>query len=194
MGNRDLLSMFVVASSLLVGCALEPGEEGQDLGAGEAAAGEVTQAASAPLASGLRAPRLDGLKLSPGEGALAPAPGITYFQSRFVASANSPTWENIGDYQSSTAIDHGGAWIDVAVLQYGYGNGNATLNGGGPSATATQNLCGPASSLHVCNVGETVTGFLFYYEYSNSTGGFFSAYSDSIASPFGRWTDTLTVR
>lgn len=194
MGNRDLLSMFVVASSLLVGCALEAGEEGQERGAGEAAAGEVAQAASARLSSGLGAPRLEGLKPSPGEGALAPAPGITYFQSRFVASASSPYWESIGDYQSSTSVDHGGAWIDVAVVQYGYGNGNATLNGAAASARATDYLCGTLSTLHVCNVGETVTGFLEYYEYSNSTGGFFSAYSDSIASPFGRWTDTLTVR
>lgn len=187
MGNRNLLSVFAVASSFLVGCVTEGGDEG-------APAEEQVVLRSTAKARPPR-PSLEHLKLTPQESALSPAPGITYFQTYAVISASAAsTWEYVTASQFSTTTDHGGSWIDVAVLQYGYGNGGASLNSFNGSNYLTEVLCGSLSNLHYCSVGETVTGFLAYYEFLNSTGGSFSAYSDSIASPFGRRTDTLSIR
>lgn len=189
MGNRKILSVLAVATSFVMGCVAEVGDE--DVSTTE----EVAPLAAVKL-DGKRPPlNLEGLKLTPQEGALAPAPGITYFQTYAVISANaSASWEYLSSSQFSTVADHGGAWIDVAVLEYGYGNGNATLNSAAAALRDTQYLCGPLSSLHVCNVGESVTGFMHYYEYINTSGGFFNAFSNSIAYPWGQWTDSVNIR
>jgi hypothetical protein len=189
MGNRNLLSVFAVATSFLVGCVAEVGDEGAP------AEEQVVQRSTAKLEGLLLGQGLGGRKLAPQEGILAPAPGITSFEVYAVASAATGAWEYVSPSQFITSSDHGGAWIDVAVLQYGYDNNNgATLSGSTGSNYAEQLLCGSLATIHLCSAGETVTGFMTYYEFLNKSGGSFSAYADSIANPFGRKTDSITIR
>ena len=185
-----MMFVLVVATSFMLGCVAEVGDEGAPI------EGMVAQHSDEKAEGRVLRPSLEGLKLmSPPETVLAPAPGISYFQTFAVISASSSaSWESVTSSQFSTVRDHGGSWIDVAVLQYGYGNGGGSLNSTSGVRYAIENLCGSFSNLHYCSAGEIVTGFLTYYEFTNSSGGSFSAYSDSIASPFGRWTDSLSIR
>lgn len=126
----------------------------------------------------------------------AVATGITYYEVFAVASPLYGNWELIGDYQSSTVHDHGGGFIDVAVLQIGYGNETGgRMNGFSGTIYDSEYLCGSSvSTLHYCSAGETITAWLYYYEFSNSTGGLFDSSASSVAVPFGTSSDTLSIR
>ena len=123
--------------------------------------------------------------------ASGPASGISYFEVIGVFSSQYGGWENIAPYQGSTA-PHGGSQLYTAVLQIGYGNPNpATMNGISKTAFFTQPLCGV--NLHNCGVGETIVGWLYYYNYSGQQNGSFNASTNSIASPFGYWSDSVYI-
>ena len=122
-----------------------------------------------------------------------PAKGVEYFEVYAVGSSNIG-WELVDAYQYSTVEIHGGALMRVAVLQYGYGNGGAQMNGVPGNHYLRELLCGPLWNLHRCSVGETVTGFLDYYSFDGLQGGSFSAYTDSIAPPHGRHHDSINIR
>lgn len=125
----------------------------------------------------------------------AAASGITYYEIYAVGSTLYGGWQYPTASQTSTINDHGGTELKVVVLQYGYGNpNNATLNGLSRSAYATQNLCGPLNSLHVCTAGETLTGFLRYYDFSGQQAGQFTSSANSTASPFGYWSDSIYIQ
>lgn len=131
---------------------------------------------------------------------MAPAKGISYYQIIGVMSPNytsggQPIWENIGPTQLSTSINHGGAWINVAVLQYGYGNPNsATLAGYSGNHYYRDLVCGPLSAPYFCGVGETVTGFVDYFQFRGPQAGSYSSSAYSTASPYGTWTDNLYIQ
>lgn len=136
------------------------------------------------------------LKLPDGEskdddyGVQAPARGVEYFQVWYVVSDYYS--EGVADTQFYTQNDHQGT-IYVGVVQYGYGNGGATLNSAQGSLYQNRALCGSMSSLHYCGVGETVTGFLLWYMWTNSQGGSFYAWTNSIAYPYGQKTDSIII-
>jgi hypothetical protein len=135
-----------------------------------------------------------GLQLQGNIRPLGPAQGVTYFQIYAVESSNSgANWEFVGASQFSTTIDHGGAQLSVAVLQFGYGNGGASLGGLSGVNWATDTLCGSLSTLHFCSVGEIVTGFIDYYSFDGQQGGSCFSFTNSIASPFGQSTDSITI-
>ncbi|GAB4182386.1 MAG: hypothetical protein Tsb002_03610 [Wenzhouxiangellaceae bacterium] len=123
----------------------------------------------------------------------APAQGITYFEVYAVGSSNIG-WElNIPAIQQTTTYDHGGALMRVVVLQVGLGNpNNASMGGMTTGRYLTENLCG--ADLHWCSPGETITGFLYYYAFDGLQNGFFTNSSNSVATPFGFWSDSISVR
>jgi hypothetical protein len=122
-----------------------------------------------------------------------PATGITQFDVIAVGSGQYGGWESIGQYQYGTIQDHGGSPLYIAVAQVGYGNANqATMNGLSKSALSTVYLCG--SDLHTCQVGETLVGYLYYYDFTGQSNGQFKASSNSVASPFGYWSDTVYIK
>ncbi|WP_024604751.1 MULTISPECIES: DUF4879 domain-containing protein [unclassified Pseudoalteromonas] len=122
--------------------------------------------------------------------ARAAASGVTYFEIGIVYSTNYGQ-EIIQETQTSTG-DHGGATLNVYLWQYGYGNPtNATMNGISKAAGYTQYRCG--SDLHVCASGETITGWLYGYDFSGQESGQFNVGTNSTVSPFGYWSDSIYI-
>ena len=134
------------------------------------------------------------------ETTLAPAPGISYYQvysvySTNYANINGGYAESISQYTSTTTGDHGGTNLFVYTLMYGYGNPtNATMNGISKSYGYSTPLCGPPSSIHYCNVGETVTGWIYGWDYSGQQAGYFQSNAYSTASPSGFWSDAINIK
>ena len=196
MGNKTLALILAIATFSMIGCISADtedttgaeGEARQELG--------LTYSGNAGSQELLKLPKLDikQLEASQLQGAvLGPAQGVTYFQTYAVGSSNVG-WEYVGDWQLITAYDHGGALLRVAVLQYGYGNGGASLNGASGTNYLTENLCGSLSTLHYCSNGEIITGFMVYYSFDGAQGGSFNAFTNSYAYPFGQMTDSITIR
>lgn len=121
------------------------------------------------------------------------ATGIEYFEVEAVLSSNSGNWELLNSSQFSTSFDHGGAELYVAVAQIGYGNpNNATFNGQQYSHFLSDRLCG--FDYHPCRVGETITAWRYYYDLSGGQNGQFQASANSVAFPFGYWSDSINIR
>lgn len=122
-----------------------------------------------------------------------PAPSVTYFEVYAVGSSYIG-WEYVGQAQFSTSYDHGGALLRVAVLQYGYGTGGATLNGASGDNDPTEHLCGTLANLHYCSVGETITAFMRYYSFDGVHGGSFDAFTHSSNYPWNTETDWINIQ
>ena len=104
-------------------------------------------------------------------------------------------WQRVSELQSSTNYDHGGSQLSIAVIQYGYGNPNqATMNGISNSYSSSSVLCGTLATLHYCSAGETVTGWLYVFDFDGQQSGNFVTSSNSIASPFGYWSDSIYIQ
>ncbi|MBE0370613.1 DUF4879 domain-containing protein [Pseudoalteromonas aurantia] len=120
-----------------------------------------------------------------------PARGISYFEIGLVRSANGGD-QTITKSAFSTGTDHGGSYLYVYAWQVGYGNpNNATMNGQSKSAALSEARCG--SDLHRCRAGETVTGWLYGWDFSGQQNGQVKVSSNSVASPFGNWSDSLYI-
>ncbi|WP_197477694.1 MULTISPECIES: DUF4879 domain-containing protein [unclassified Marinomonas] len=123
----------------------------------------------------------------------APATGITYFEIGHIGSTNYGGWEAVSSYQSSTVNDHGGTELYAYVWQFGYGNiSSATFNGVSKTPEQSQYRCG--TDLHVCATGETVTGWAYLYNLSGQESGTFNVSANSVASPFGYWSDSIYIQ
>lgn len=131
--------------------------------------------------------------LTSGDISQAPASGVSFFQILEVGSVQHGAWESVNNFQSATTHDHGGAQIGVTVFQYGYGNGGASLDGTSPDITQSINICG-TTTLHECTVGEDITGFLRVYYFNGPQYGSFSAFTNSVAYPFGYWSDEIYIQ
>ncbi|MEJ2418632.1 MAG: DUF4879 domain-containing protein [Exilibacterium sp.] len=122
-----------------------------------------------------------------------PASGITFFEVGVVYSTTYGNYEIISSSQPSTIYNHGGSHLYIYVWQFGYGNpNNATMNGISKAPGLSEPRCG--SNLHVCSSGETVTGWLYGWDYSGQSAGTFTASANSTASPFGYWSDSLYIQ
>jgi hypothetical protein len=193
MGTKNRALVFAVAASSMVGCVASDAADIED----ETQQSVESTTAGKPSGDGpSKLPALDLAHLTelPAHATtFGPAPGISYFQTYAVGSSAAGVWEYISASQFSTVLDHGGASLSVAVLQLGYGFGGASLNVTGVNY-ANDALCGSASALHICSNGEILVGWMEYYSFDGQQFGNFTAFSDSTASPFGRWTDALNVR
>ncbi|GAB0110153.1 DUF4879 domain-containing protein [Pseudoalteromonas distincta] len=125
----------------------------------------------------------------------ASASGIQYFEVYAVGSTNKGFEDDILPNQTATNEDHGGSQIRVAVIQYGYGNiNNATFGGQSKSFSESVYLCGTLGvDVHNCNPGETVTGWLYYFNFSGPQQGSFSVSSNSTSSP-SYWSDSIYIQ
>lgn len=122
----------------------------------------------------------------------AAATGISYFEIGNIGSSNVG-WETIASYQTTTLSDHGGSQLYAYVWQVGYGNINtASINGISKTPEQSQYRCG--SDLHICTTGETVTGWVYLYNLSGQENGTFSVSANSVASPFGYWSDSVYIQ
>ena len=124
----------------------------------------------------------------------AAASGISYYEIYAVGSSNVG-WEYPSALQGSTTYNHGGSQLSIAVIQYGYGNPNqATMNGISNSYSSSSVLCGTLATLHYCSAGETVTGWLYMFNFNGQQSGNFVTSSNSTASPFGYWSDSIYIQ
>jgi len=122
----------------------------------------------------------------------AAANGITYFEIGHVGSSDVG-WESISQNQFSTVHNHGGNLLYIYVWQIGLGNiNNATMNAISKAPISSQPRCG--SNLHVCSAGEIITGYLYLFNYSGQQGGNFSVSANSVANPFGFWSDSVYIQ
>lgn len=129
-----------------------------------------------------------------GSQSLTSAQGITYYEIYGVASDLYGGYEYPSTDKTITTFDHGGT-VEVAVLQYGYGNQNGGfLNGASSDYYESAQLCGSLANLHFCQAGETITGWMHYYGFYNVQTGLFNSSSASIAVPFGTQSDSISVR
>ncbi|WP_086929598.1 DUF4879 domain-containing protein [Agarilytica rhodophyticola] len=126
---------------------------------------------------------------------MGPAPGISYFEIAAVVSVSYPFLDEVLANQFSTNEDHGGGQVRVYVFQFGYGNtNNATFAGSSVAATSSTPRCG--SNLSQCSAGQTVTGFLHQFDFFGPTNvsGQVNVSANSIAFPFGFWSDSVFIR
>ena len=122
----------------------------------------------------------------------SPARGISYFEIAQVGSSNIG-WEDVTKHQRSTNSNHGGNLLYVYVWQKGYGNVNrATMNGVRKTPQSSQSRCG--TNLHVCRAGEIISGFLYLFNFSGQESGKFTVSANSVANPFGYWSDSIYIK
>ena len=120
----------------------------------------------------------------------AAATGVQYFEIGTVFSTSYGS-ETISDNQTSTG-NHGGTQLNIFVWQYGYGNPtNATMNGISKPYGFSQYRCG--TDMHPCLSGETITGWIYGYDFSGQASGQFSVGTNSVAAPFGYWSDSIYI-
>ncbi|WP_299492672.1 DUF4879 domain-containing protein [uncultured Shewanella sp.] len=119
--------------------------------------------------------------------------GITYFEIVSVGSTQLG-WIDVAQSQKATEFDHEGEQLLVVVFQYGKGHSaKASLNGLEKNAAHSEYLCGELSQLHFCQVGEKITAWLHYFDFSGQQHGHLNVTSYSNSHPF-YWSDTLYIQ
>lgn len=124
---------------------------------------------------------------------LAAAPPLTNMWVYAVGSSNCG-WENTAGL-STTTCNHGGAQLRTAVLEIGYGsNPVAWMNGAVLPSSAnyqTTPVCVTGGYYSwPCTAGQTVVGFLRYYNLDGYQSGLFKYQNTSTNSPW----NTLSVQ
>jgi Domain of unknown function (DUF4879) len=114
----------------------------------------------------------------------APAPALSKLQITGIGSSNIG-WENIADFQLSTVYDHGGSQLFAEVFELGYGFSRfASMNGGVlPNSSSTSYTVCISGGQYVspCAAGQTVVGFLLYWNLSgNQNGSFYNQNSGNL--------------
>ncbi|MDC0713648.1 DUF4879 domain-containing protein [Stigmatella sp. ncwal1] len=128
---------------------------------------------------------------------LAPAPPLTYLQVYAVGSSNQG-WEYPDPSVYATSLDHGGSVLLVVVLEVGYGFSRfAKMNGSQLPSSANyldEALCWNAyGQLAYCSAGQTVAGWLRYYDVSGYQSGSFTYQNTSTNSPWNTMYDQITI-
>lgn len=127
-----------------------------------------------------------GLLVTHGQASAGPAPAISSYQIYAVRSAQSPNWEYPNASAVITANDHGGAYIDVAVLEMGYST----------SRMATMDTYGMTliDTLNVTNNTGAIVGYIYVFRITKGfTSGTVSTSATSINSG-ARWSDSIRIK
>ncbi len=127
-----------------------------------------------------------------------PAPALSYLEIYAIGSSNYNGWEYVSEGQYSTTYDHGGTTMNAITLELGYGYVPvATMNGGQlPSAASyrSDSLCwGSDGNLDYCSSGETIAGWLKYWDISGQEGGTFT-YQNTSFNPTNTMSDTINIK
>lgn len=129
--------------------------------------------------------------------AAAPAPPLSYVQVRFVGSSTQG-WEATGDNLLSTALDHGGSQLRVVTVEVGYGsNPVAQFNGATLPRSAnyqTAAFCNYSNFLEPCSAGQTIVGYVRYWNLDGQQSGSFWYQNTSINSPWNTLGDRMFIR
>ena len=109
---------------------------------------------------------------------LGPAPNLSKVVIDGVRSTNTGTdWEYIGSFQRTTEYDHGGSFMEVAVVEVGYGNNPVAEMDGKvldrSKNTRSEPLCFVNGKLTSCRPGSIVAGYRLYWDLSGYQGGIF---------------------
>lgn len=119
--------------------------------------------------------------------------GISYFEIVSIGSSQRG-WMNVAQSQKATELDHEGKQLLVVVFQFGTGHSaQASLNGWEKNATHSEYLCGQLDMLHFCQVGEKITAWLHYFDFSGQKQGHLNVTSYSDSPPF-YWSDSLYIQ
>ncbi|SEU35463.1 protein of unknown function [Stigmatella erecta] len=129
---------------------------------------------------------------------LAPAPPLSHLQVYAVGSSNQG-WEYPSANTYATALDHGGPVLLVVILEIGYGYSRfAKMNGGQLPSSANyldEALCWNAyGQLAYCSAGQTVAGWLRYYDVSGYESGSFTYQNTSTNSPWNTMYTQISIR
>lgn len=112
----------------------------------------------------------------------APAPKLTQFRVYAVFSENQPNGEYIQNsstvYQTATMLDHGGSWLRVVTLEYGYaGTRTATFKNTPMTRESVQGYDDDGDRI----IDYYLVTWLYEGDFTN---GLFSATSKSVNSPW----------
>ncbi|WP_298772737.1 DUF4879 domain-containing protein [uncultured Shewanella sp.] len=119
--------------------------------------------------------------------------GISYFEVVSIGSSQLG-WMNVAQSQKATELDHEGKQLLVVVFQFGKGHSaQASLNGQEKSTVHSEYICGHANTLHFCQVGEKITAWLHYFDFSGQEHGHLNVTSYSDSHPF-YWSDSLYIQ
>lgn len=120
--------------------------------------------------------------------------GIQQFQIVGVGSSQGG-WEYPAYNANSTRDNHGGRSLMVVVYQHGYGNTNhGRMGSKSVYESRSRSLCGPIGNVHYCSTGETITGWLYHFDFSGEQSGIVNVSANSTAYPFGYWQDSLYIK
>ncbi|WP_220347761.1 DUF4879 domain-containing protein [Alkalilimnicola ehrlichii] len=127
-----------------------------------------------------------------------PAPPLTQMWVYAVGSSNCG-WEYPAPGAFSTSCDHGGTQLRAVVLEIGYGSSPFAWMLGGllPSSAnyLTEMLCDQGGGmLGYCSPGQTVVGFLRYYNLDGHQSGNFSYQNTSTNSPWNTMSTNINIR
>jgi len=133
-------------------------------------------------------------------GAIAPmaaAPGLSYLQIHHVKSQSYPyQWEFVPVSTLRTVNDHGGSWLRVATVEVGYGSHPiGRMNGAVLPASANYQTVPFCTSNYAlpCSPGQTVIGFVRYWNLDGYQNGIFSYQNTSTNYPYKTLSDRLTI-
>lgn len=117
-----------------------------------------------------------------------PAPALAKVVVYGVASSQYGDWEYPPQGAFATSADHGGSVMRVAVWEQGYANSSsriAKMSGTQlPNAYAETALCGTSTTIpYSCGSGQTVTGYMVYYDLDGYQSGSFTYQAVSLVFP-----------
>lgn len=128
--------------------------------------------------------------------ALAAAPSLSNMWVYAVGSSNCG-WEYTSGL-SATSCDHGGAQLRTAVLEIGYGSSPLAWMSGGLLASSTNYQTTPVCVTGgyyswPCTAGQTVVGFLRYYNLDGYQSGLFKYQNTSTNSPWNTMSVQISI-
>jgi hypothetical protein len=184
--NVKLLGFALLAICPIAGAQTPSATEARSL----SALGDVLE--RAPLAKA-------DIEAKAGVVPFAPAPPLTRLFVYAVGSTNC-NWEymtTIG--QVATTCNHGGAQLRAAVLEIGYGSNPVAWMIGGvlPSSAHYQTtpVCITGSNYTwPCTAGQTVVGFLRYFNLDGHQNGIFREQNTSTNSPWNTMSTQINIQ
>lgn len=128
------------------------------------------------------------------------APNLSYERVIMIASTNNPNGESIAPGQTTTAVDEGGAQMEISVLEMGYGTSTPyiTMNGAEVNNSmieSRQEVCETSSGVLAlpCTAGETMVGTYYIINLSGYQSGKFTFYNRSINNLSVTATTSLNI-
>jgi len=130
---------------------------------------------------------------------LGPAAALSYLQVYAVGSSSYGGWKVLSDpYAYTTTEDHGGPILLVAVLEIGHGGSKFAKMAGSqlPSSANyfNESVCAFINGYpYGCSAGQTVIGWIRYFDVSGYQNGLFEYQNTSFNFPWNTMYDRLSI-